>query len=55
MRWFQIALFALGTASMIGSALGIGKDIRETLFNTGIAFLLIDVMCILLWPSAECQ
>ena len=53
MRWFQIAVFALGTASMIGSAFGIGKDIGETLFNTGIALLLIDLVCIQLWPTAK--
>ena len=53
MRWFQIALFTLGTASMIGAAFGIGKDIGETLFNAGIALLLIDVVCIQLWPSAK--
>ena len=53
MRWFQIALFILGTASMIGAAFGIGKDFGETLFNTGIAFLLIDVVCIKLRPSIK--
>ncbi len=53
MRWFQIAMFVLGTASMIGAAFGIGKDFGETLFKAGIAFLLIDVMCIQLWPSAK--
>ena len=53
MRWFQIAMFVLGTASMIGAAFGIGKDFGETLFNAGIAFLLIDVVCIQLWPLAK--
>ncbi len=53
MRWFQIVLFILGTASMIGSAFGIGKSLGETLFNTGIAFLLIDLVCTQLWPSAK--
>jgi hypothetical protein len=53
MRSFQIALFILGTASMVGSAFGIGKEFGETLFNAGIALLLIDVVCIQLWPSAK--
>ena len=52
MRRFQIALFILGTASMIGSAFGIGKSLGETLFNTGIAFLLIALVCTQLWPTA---
>lgn len=53
MRWFQIALFMIGTASMIGSAFGLGRSLGETLFNTGIAFLLIDLVCTQLWPSAN--
>ncbi len=53
MRRFQIALFVLGTASMIGAAFGIGKDFGDTLFKAGIAFLLVDVVCMQLWPSAK--
>lgn len=53
MRQLQIALFILGTVSLIASAFGIGKDYGETLYNTGIAFLLVDVVCTLLWPSAK--
>lgn len=53
MRQLQIAMFLLGAASLIGSAFGIGKDFGETLYKTGIAFLLIDVVCIQLWPSQK--
>jgi hypothetical protein len=31
----------------------LGKSLGETLFNPGIAFLLIDVVCTQLWPSAK--
>jgi hypothetical protein len=53
MRKFQTAIFVLGAASLIASAFGIGKDFGETLYNTGIATLLVDVVCIQLWPSAK--
>lgn len=53
MRQSQIALFVLGTAAMIGSAFGIGRDFGETLWKTGIAVLLIDLVCLQLWPSTR--
>ncbi len=55
MRPFQIIVFALGVASLLASAFGIGKDFGETLYKTGIALLLIDVVCLQLWPSAKCN
>ena len=53
MRQLQITIFMLGVASLIASAFGIGKDYGETLYKTGIAMLLLDVVCIQLWPSAK--
>ena len=53
MRQFQIVMFILGAAALIASAFGIGKDFGETLYKTGIAFLLLDVVCLLFWPSAK--
>lgn len=53
MRLFQITMFILGAASLIASAFGIGKDFGETLYKTGIAMLLIDVVCIQLWPPVK--
>jgi hypothetical protein len=55
MRQAQIILFILGAASLIASAFGLGKDYGETLYNAGIAILLIDIVFILLWPSAKRQ
>ena len=54
MRQLQITMFILGAASLIASAFGIGKDFGETLYKTGIALLLLDVVCIQLWPLAKC-
>ncbi|MDD1682533.1 MAG: hypothetical protein LUO98_01745, partial [Methanoregula sp.] len=53
MRLSQIVIFILGAVSLIASAFGIGKDYGETFYNAGIALLLLDVVYILLWPSAK--
>jgi hypothetical protein len=55
MRLAQIILFILGAASLIASAFGLGKDYGETLYNTGIAILLMDIVFIQLWPSPKRQ
>jgi len=55
MRHLQIGVFILGTALLICSAFAIGQEIGETLYNAGIAFLLVDVVCIQLWPLAKRQ
>jgi len=53
MRQFQVTLFIVAAVSLIASALAIGKSYGETLYNTGIAMLLFDVVCIQLWPSVK--
>jgi hypothetical protein len=55
MRQAQIVLFIIGAASLIASAFGLGKDYGETLYNAGIAILLIDIVFIQLWTSAKRQ
>ena len=55
MRLAQIILFILGAALLIASAFGLGKDYGETLYNAGVAMLLIDIVFIQLWPSAKRQ
>ncbi|NMC36902.1 MAG: hypothetical protein GYA41_01090 [Bacteroidales bacterium] len=55
MRQIQIVLYIVGAASLIASAFGLGKDYGETLYNAGIAILLIDIVSIQLWPSAKRQ
>jgi hypothetical protein len=51
MRELQIALFVLGAASLIASATGLGSDHGAMFLKTGIALLLLDVVCIQLWPA----
>ena len=58
MRQFQITIFILGTAALIASAVLEAaffdtKGMGETLYKAGFATLLVDVVCILLWPSAK--
>ena len=53
MRLAQIILVIIGTASLIASAFGLGKDYGETLYNAGIAILLIDIVFIKLFPSSK--
>jgi hypothetical protein len=53
MRQLQMTIFILGAASLIASAFGIGPHFGEALYKTGIAMLLLDVVCIQLWPSAK--
>jgi hypothetical protein len=53
MRQFQISTFTLGVASLIAATFFIGKDMGDTLWKAAIAILLVDVVCIQLWPSAK--
>lgn len=51
MRLAQIILFILGTAALLASAFGAGPHYGEFMYKTGIALLLVDVVCIQLWPK----
>jgi len=51
MRALQIALFILGAAAIVASALFIGKGMGDVLWGAGIAVLVSDVVCIQLWPT----
>jgi hypothetical protein len=53
MRIFQIIIFVLGALALASAAFFIGKQTGEDLWKTGIAILLFDVVCLLLWPSAK--
>jgi len=53
MRQFQITIFILATASLLASAFELGPNSGDYLLNAGIATLLVDVVCIQLWPSAK--
>jgi hypothetical protein len=51
MRKFQIVAFVLGVASFLASACFTGKVMGDTLWKVGIAIMVGDIVCILLWPA----
>jgi hypothetical protein len=53
MRQFQITLFIIGTLSFITSAFELGPGSGDYLLNAGFASMLIDLVCIQLWPSKK--
>lgn len=52
MRIFQLVLFGIGVLAFISAAFFIGTDDGNTLWKVGIGMLLLDVVCIQLWPAA---
>lgn len=51
MRNLQIILFIIAVLSFIIALFFIGSDTGLDLWRAGVATLLIDVVCLLLWPS----
>jgi hypothetical protein len=53
MRQFQVIIFILGIASFIAAAFELGPGSGDYLLNAGFATMLIDLVCIQLWPSVK--
>jgi hypothetical protein len=53
MKQFQIVVFVLGTVALLAAAGFIGKDLGDTLWRTGMATPLFDVVCLQLWPCPK--
>ena len=51
MRYFQIVLFFSAAFSLIIAIFFAGTVMGDILWRAGIAILLFDVVCILLWPD----
>jgi len=51
MRVVQITLFALGVLALLGSIPFIGGGTGDTLWRAGVAIFLMDIACIMLWPT----
>ncbi len=51
MRTLQIALLVIGLVAFVAAIFFIGAETGETLWRTGMAVLLVDVVCLMLWPS----
>jgi hypothetical protein len=53
MRTLQIGILSLGVLSFLVAALFIGQGMGDTLWRAGVGALLIDLVCIKLWPSGK--
>lgn len=51
MRSLQIVLFIVGLAAFIAALAFIGEETGDTLWRAGVAVLLLDVVCMMLWPA----
>lgn len=55
MRSLQIILFVIGLLAFVSAIFFIGAETGETLWRTGVAALLVDVVCLMLWPSSRAE
>jgi hypothetical protein len=51
MRYLQIFVFVVGLAALIAALFFVGTGTGDTLWRVGVATLLLDVVCIMLWPA----
>ena len=51
MRALQIMVFVLGVVVLVLSAAFIGTVMGDALWRAGVAAFLLDIVCIMLWPS----
>jgi len=52
MRILQVFLFFVGLAAFIAAIFFIGANTGDTLWRAGVATLLLDVVCVMLWPAS---
>jgi len=53
MRWLQLALLFIALVAFIAALFFIGDDAGDALWRLGVAVLLLDVVCIMLWPRSQ--
>ncbi len=53
MRQFQIIAFLLGVAAFLASACFTGQVMGDTLWKVGVAIMIGDIACILLWRTSR--
>lgn len=53
MRLFQIIAFFFGVAAFLVSAAFTETSTGETLWKVGVAIMIANIVCILLWPSPK--
>ncbi len=55
MRFLQVGLFLVGVVAFLAAIFFIGSDTGNTLWRAGVALLLIDIVCLRLWPAPPLQ
>jgi hypothetical protein len=53
LRQFQIAVFAMGVLSFLAAAVFWSDFVGDVCWRVGMALMLGNVVCILLWPSRD--
>lgn len=51
MRVLQVLLFILGLAAFVAAVFFVGSVTGDALWRAGVALLLLDIVCIKLWPA----
>ena len=52
MRQLQVALFTLAVVAFVAAIFFVGDMMGDTLWRAGVAALLVDLVCVKLWPAA---
>ena len=53
MRYLQIVLFFIGLIAFILAAIYAGGTTGDIMWRAGMAILLIDVVCVMLWGKSN--
>ena len=51
MRYLQMLVFVVGLAAFMAAIFFVGTGTGDTLWRVGVAALLLDLVCIMLWPA----
>lgn len=55
MRTLAVALFGLGVAALLAAIPFVGAVAGDALWRAGVATLLVDVVCLQLWPGMKAE
>jgi hypothetical protein len=53
MRIFQIVVFVLASVAFLAALYYTGTNTGESLWKGGMALMIADIVCILLWPTDQ--
>jgi hypothetical protein len=53
MRTIQLLIFVLGVLSFLASVFFTGQGMGDTLWRAGVVAMLVDLVCVRIWPMAK--